>query len=339
MGWRRTASVFLILVMVVLLLHGLTWWLVTGHLVAQAEARIAAERALGARISHAAPTRGGYPFEARVTLPALRHEGTIRAPGGPQVAVEATTRAVTLILAPAAPRVLMADITCPCTVAAGRGEAMPIAARSLRAELPLGPGTPTLTGTDLTLDLAHGPLSIALLRARPAEPAAARVSAEAFGIVLPPPDARWPLGQRIASLTAEARLRGLVPAQASTARALAAWRDADGALILDAVSLAWGPLTLRGAATVTLDAALQPRGAATAVLSGFGPTLDQLSAAGMIPRGPASLARFALTAASRPGEGGGERVVDIPLTLEAGMLTAARIPIARVPRIAWPDYP
>ncbi len=337
MAVRRIASVFLILAMVVFTAHGIAWWLVTGHLVAEAEARISAERALGARISHGAPTRGGYPLDARVTLPELRHDGAVRAPGGARFPLEAATRAVTLILAPTAPRVLVADIACPCTLATGQGTATPVEAESLRAELPLGPGTPTLTGAGLTLGLAEGPLTISLLRARLPEPAVARVSAEAFGIVLPPPEGRWPLGPRITTLTTEARLRGLVPAEASPARALAAWRDSDGALILDALWLTWGPLTLSGAATVTLDAALQPRGAATARLSGFGPTLDQLAAAGVIARGPASLARFALTAASRPGEGGGERVVDIPLTLEAGTLAAARIPIARLPRIVWPD--
>lgn len=339
MARRRIAQVFLILVMVVFAGHGIAWWLVTGHLIAEAEARIAAERAAGARISHAAPERGGYPFDARVTLPGLRHAGMIRAPGGAQLPVEAATRAVTLILAPASPRVLLADIACPCSLASGPGAAVPVEAQSLRAEVPLGPGTPRLTGTGLTLGLAEGPLAIALLHARLPEPAVARVAAEAFGVVLPPPEARWPLGERITAVAAEVRLRGLLPAGPTPARSLAAWRDADGALILEALSLAWGPLTLRGAATVTLDAALQPRGAATARLSGFGPTLDQLVAAGLIARGPASLARFALTAASRPGEGGGERVVEIPLALEASTLSAARIPIARLPHIAWPDYP
>jgi hypothetical protein len=339
MAWGRATQAFLILVMVVLTIHGIAWWLVTERLIAEAEVRVAAERAAGASISHAPAERGGYPLEARVTLPGLRYAGAVRASGGAQFPFAATTGSLTLVLAPAAPRLLLADIACPCTVASGPGEATPVDARSLRAELPLGPGTPTLTGTDLTLGLSEGPVTIALLRAQLPEPAAARVSAEAFGIVLPPPDARWPLGQRIATLTAEARLRGVLPAQASPARALAAWRDADGALILEGVSLAWGPLTLRGAATVTLDAALQPRGAARAELAGFGATLDRLAAAGVIARGPASLARFALTAASRPGEGGGERVVDIPLALEGGTLTAARIPIARLPHIAWPDDP
>ncbi len=335
----RIARLAVALVTVVLSLHALAWWLVTGRLLTEAEARIAAERAAGARIVHAPAERGGYPFDARVTLPDLRYAGTVSAPGGAVFPLEAAARAVTLILTPEAPRMLATEIACPCAVAPGPGEATRIEARALRAELPLGAGTPTLTGHELTLGLAEGPLTIALLRARLPEPAVARVAAEAFGIVLPPPETRWPLGPRIATLTAEARLRGLLPAGGTPARSLAAWRDADGALILEALSLAWGPLTLRGAATMTLDAALQPRGAATAELAGFGPTLDQLTAAGVIGRGPASLARLALTAASRPGGGAGERVVDIPLTLEGGTLTAARIPIARLPRIDWPDYP
>jgi hypothetical protein len=133
-------------------------------------------------------------------------------------------------------------------------------------------------------------------------------------------------------------LRGVLPAAGSPARALAAWRDADGALALDSLALTWGPLTLQAAATMTLDAALQPAGSATARLAGFGPTLDRLVASGLVGRGQAAIARIALTAASRPAEGG-ERVVEIPLQLEDRLLTAARMPLVRLPPIIWPNEP
>jgi hypothetical protein len=304
---------------------------------AEAEAWITAERAAGARIDHAPLSSGGYPFEARVTLPGLRYAGTVRLGGGVALPLGGEARAVTLVLSPQAPRELTADIACPCTLAPGNGEARPVEATELRATISLGDGTPRLTSTAMRIGLSDGELAIGLLRVTAPERAAARLVAEAFGVVLPAPEARWPLGQRIAMLTVDARLAGTLPHAGSPARSLAAWRDRDGAVVLEALSLAWGPLTLRGAATLTLDAALQPRGAATAELAGFGPTIDRLVAAGVIARGPASVARFALTAASRPGEGGGERVVQIPLSLEAGTLSAARIPIARLPPIAWPD--
>lgn len=336
----RSLRLLLILAGVVLAIHALAWWLVTGWMIGEAEARIAAERAAGARISHAAPTRGGYPLAARVTLPGLRYAGAVAAPGGARLPLAAEAEAVTLVLSPDAPRRIVAEIACPCAVTPGDAAATPVEARALSAELPLsGGGSPSLTGTDLILGLGDGPLAIGFLRARLTDPATARLAAEAYGVVLPPPEARWPLGQRVAALAVEARLRGPLPAATTPARSLAAWRDADGALILDSLSLSWGPLSVRGAATMTLDAALQPRGAANAQLAGFGPTLDRLAASGVIGRGPASIARLALTAASRPGEAGGERVVDIPLALEDRTLTAARIPIIRLPPVTWPDGP
>jgi hypothetical protein len=48
--------------------------------------------------------------------------------------------------------------------------------------------------------------------------------------------------------------------------------------------------------------------------------------------------RLALTAVSRPAPDGGS-MVELPVALEQRTLTAARIPIARLPEIAWPRGP
>lgn len=341
MRLNRLARGLAFLAMVVLTLHGLAWWLITGHLIAEARAKFATERATGARVDHGTISRGGYPLSAEVKVAAPRYAGRIAAPGGAMLPLAAEAQTVTLILSLNAPRILLADIACPCAVSPGGGEAIALEARTLQATLPLRREAvmPSLTGEALRVLLPEGEMTVGLLRARLPEPASARLTAEAFGITLPPPRSRWPLGAEISTLAADIALRGALPPGPSPARSLAAWRDADGALLLESLTLAWGPLTLRGAATMTLDTSLQPRGVATARLSGFAPALDRLTEAGMIARGPASLARFALNAASRPGDAGGERVVEIPLALEAGTLSAARIPIARLPRIAWPDYP
>lgn len=335
---RRLGIILVALLLVLAAAHAALWWVATGRLRSEAEAWAAAERAAGNIVTHGRPARGGYPLLARLTLPGFRHAGAVALPGGAAVAVDARARAVTLVLAPEAPGRLGIEIVCPCEGGTAGAPPMPLDAAELRAEVPLlrGAAGPTLTGRDLVLYLPDGPLSVAEVRARVPDPSAATVSADAFGVVLPPPEAQWPLGPRIASASAEVTLRGALPPGPSPARALAAWRDRDGALLLDRVSLAWGPLTVRGAATVALDQALQPRGAATAMLAGYGPTLDRLVAAGVLARGQAALLRLGLAAASRPGEGG-ERVVDIALALEDRTLSVARIPVARLPPVVWPD--
>ena len=334
---RRLAVALSALVAVLAASHAVLWWVVTGRLRSEAEASIAAERAAGNTVTHGAPERGGYPLSARVTLPDLRYSGLVPLPGGVVLPVAGRARAATLVLAPEAPRSLGIEIACPCEGGTGGAQPMPIDAADLRAEVPLARGSgPTLSGRGLVLHLPEGRLAVAQLRARVPDPAVAMVSADAFGIDLPPPEAQWPLGARIAQASADVTLRGALPAGQTPARALAAWRDRDGALALDRVSLSWGPLSVRGAATVALDQALQPRGTATATLAGYGPALDRLVAAGVLARAPAALVRLGLNAASRPGEGG-ERVVDIALAVEDRTLSIARIPVARLPPVLWPD--
>jgi len=318
--------------------HAAIWWAATGRLIDEAEAVIAAERSAGHSVSHAPLRRSGYPLAARVTMPDLRYAGRLLLPGGAALPVVWRAREATLVLMPQAPRSLGIEIACPCEGGAGGAPPLPIDAVALRAEVPLtrDDAGPTLLGRGIVLYTPEGTFTVEEFRARVPGRGVASVSAEALGIELPPPDRQWPLGQRVAQAAVQVTLRGVLPAGPTPARALATWRDQGGALAFEHVSLAWGPLSVRGAATLRLDEALQPGGTGTATLSGFGPALDQLVASGAIARRPAALARLALTAASRPGAGG-DRVVDLALAIEDRTLSVARIPLARLPPIAWPD--
>ncbi len=334
----RNRLVLILLAVVALLAaaHGALWWVATARLVAEAEAAIAAEREAGAIVTHAAPVRGGYPFDARATFHTPRYAGAVALPGGGTLPVAAEARSVTLVLSPSRPREVVADIACPCRLASG-GPPVPIEAAELGATVPLVRGrAPVLAGRDVVAELPEGPLAVTGFRATTASDGRAAIAFEAWGVMLPPPEAQWPLGRALASVSAEATLRGLFPASRGTAQSLALWRDSGGAFVLDRLALLWGPLSVRAAGTLALDHALQPRGAVTAWLAGFGPALDRLVAAGLIGRGPASLARLALTATSRPGEGG-ERVAEIPIAIEDSVLTAARIPLMRLPPVIWPN--
>jgi hypothetical protein len=321
---------------VIVAAHGALWWMATGRLAAEVDAWAASQAASGATVAFTEPRRAGYPLEARVVVADVRFAGPVLVPGGSAVRVQTQARGVDLVLSPRTPREVVAEIACPCTIAVGNEAPVPITAAALGATIPFdATAEPVVAGRDIVFALPQGPLSVGALRATlPAD--APRVVVDLAGIVLPPPEAQWPLGSRIASLSADLTLRGRLPAAGGTARALTAWRDGDGRLTLDRLSLAWGPLTVQAAATMTLDRALQPAGAATAQLAGYGPALDRFVAAGLIGRGQAALTRLALNAASRQPEGGGERTVEIPIAIEDRTLTAARIPLMRLPPIAWP---
>lgn len=333
---RRIALIGGAVLVLLVAAHGALWWVATGRIIAAVDAWAAAQAQAGATVAFAEPRRAGYPAEARVVIAGVRYAGAVAGLGGSAVPVRVEARAVDLVLSPRTPREVVGEIACPCSLAVGNEAPVPITAASLRAIVPFDSAAPpVVTGRDVVLALPQGPLSIAELRATlPAD--AARAELALAGIVLPPPEAQWPLGSRIASLSAEVTVRGRLPAAGGTARALAAWRDGDGRLTLDRLALAWGPLTVQAAATMTLDRALQPAGAATARLAGYGPALDRLVAAGLIGRGQAAVTRLALNAASRQPEGGGERIVEIPIMIEDRTLSAARIPLMRLPPIAWP---
>ncbi|WP_144185844.1 DUF2125 domain-containing protein [Elioraea rosea] len=334
---RRVVLILLALLVVGALGHAALWWVATDRLIAEAGTAIAAERAAGATLTHAPPVRGGYPLDARVRFSVPRYAGAVSLPGGGVVPVAAEAQAVTLVLSPRRPREIVADIACPCRLGAGSAAPVTVEAASLAATVPLvRGGAPVVDGRDMVFELPEGPLAVRSLRASVPAERRTTVAFEAWGVTLPPPEAQWPLGRELASVSAEATLRGLIPAASGTARSLALWRDQGGALVLDRVWAVWGPLSVRAAGTLTLDAGLQPRGAVTAWLAGFGAALDRLVAAGLIGRGPAALARLALTATSRPGEGG-ERVAEIPITIEDQVLTAARVPLLRLPPVVWPD--
>jgi hypothetical protein len=80
-------------------------------------------------------------------------------------------------------------------------------------------------------------------------------------------------------------------------------------------------------------------GAGTLRLTGAEAVLDALGGAGLLPARSATLARRVLGLIARPPAEGGPPQVEVPLTLEDRALSVARIPVARLPPLAWPVAP
>jgi hypothetical protein len=100
------------------------------------------------------------------------------------------------------------------------------------------------------------------------------------------------------------------------------------------LDIAWGDVRLSGSATLALDPALQPMGAATARIAGYNAALDALVASGVLAPRAAVAARAVLALMARPTESG-PPVVEVPFSLQNRTLSLGRIPLVRFPELVW----
>jgi hypothetical protein len=117
-------------------------------------------------------------------------------------------------------------------------------------------------------------------------------------------------------------------------QAAAAWRDAGGTLELDQLSLRWGGLKVRGSGTVALDRELQPEGAFSGAVEGYGQLMQALVAAHRMRASDASLAQLALTMLARAGPDGRPEIAT-SFTIQDGQMFLGPARLGAAPHIAW----
>lgn len=160
-------------------------------------------------------------------------------------------------------------------------------------------------------------------------------SARVDALRLPAPlDVLAALGRDIQLGEIAGRLEG--PVQGATlAQALAAWRDAGGAVEISRARLEWGALRLSGDATLALDAQNRPLGAGVARIAGAGETLDALAQSGAVDARNAALLKIALTFLARSdAANGGAATVQIPIAAQDGVLSVHRFSLLRLAPLA-----
>jgi hypothetical protein len=163
------------------------------------------------------------------------------------------------------------------------------------------------------------------------------LTGDASGIDLPQ-NLRFPLGQRIDKIHFFSQLMGVV-SPGPPRETLQAWRDAGGVVQLRQSELSWGPLWLSGNGTFAFDQAMQPLAAGTLSVAGLGETLDALVAAGVLEPGPAKFAHVMFAALAQPPAGGGRPQVNLPLTVQEGLVYMGPIKLARLPPLDWSNVP
>lgn len=327
--------------------HALLWRFMASQLEQGLATWAQVRRAQGWRIEHAAPMRGGWPFAATLTVPGMRIEG-----GGATLPGGLLFSSDRVVLRVAPPRLNRLVIDFPGAQRLRLGEVeLPFAAEQLFAVLPLEPETPPraaeITAERLRIGTPRGAVELRSLSlslegstsATEGEPALAlRLAAEDLLLPAPPAgQAGAVFGRRITSLAADLALSGPVPPGRQPVARAEAWREGGGTLLLNALSLRWGPVGANAAATLALDDALQPMGAGTLRLAGAAEALDALAEAGLVGRRAAATARALVPLLSRPAANGGPPEIEVPVTIEDRTLALARIPVLRFQPLAWPS--
>ena len=149
------------------------------------------------------------------------------------------------------------------------------------------------------------------------------------------PDAAvQPFGPEVELIQGRIDLFG-TPLEDTTRRAAEAWRDGGGTVELAGFVLRWDGLDISGDGTLALDGELQPTGAMTLSVQGFGTVIDTLVARGVIRPGPAATARTILGLMARTPKEGHTPVLKAPLSIQNRKLFVGPVRLAELPAIVW----
>ncbi len=316
--------------------HTALWFWGAAVLEQQVEANLAHGLAPGWRATHGPLTRTGWPLAATVRAP-----GTVFRQDPAGFAWSAGTLSATVSLL--RPQTLVLTAEGPQSVQLAPAAPVPVTVETMRAEVPLTPGVPARAVTVEVAGLAATPpqglVTLARLDLRAESRPAAQQGEPALSVDLTLarlglPPGTWPLGPTVDRIALDAVVTGPAPRTPDPQERAELWRDGGGAMELRKLDIAWGDVRLTGSATLALDDALQPMGAATARIAGFNAALDALVASGVLAPRAAVAARAVLALMARPAESG-PPVVEVPFSLQNRTLSLGRIPLVRFPELAW----
>ena len=144
-------------------------------------------------------------------------------------------------------------------------------------------------------------------------------------------------GRLVALLAADTVLSRPPPGDLSAAE-LARWRDDSGALDIRALSVDWGPVSLRGTGRLSLDEALRPAGEIESRVAGFPELVEALRGQGVIGAETALALTLGIGLLEETPADGGPPEVSVPVTLGGGQLSIGPAPIVDLAPLT-PDAP
>jgi hypothetical protein len=149
-----------------------------------------------------------------------------------------------------------------------------------------------------------------------------------------PDEAAQPFGSEVGLVQGRIDLLGTL-LEGTPRRAAEAWRDSGGTVELAGLVLRWGDLDISGDGTLALDGELQPTGAMTLSVQGFGTVIDTLVSRGVIRPGPAATARIILDLMARIPKEGRAPVLKAPFSIQNRKLFVGPVRLAELPAIVW----
>ena len=328
---RRLAVIAALVILGLLVVDTAGWWLVTARMESEFAAWQRDQTAAGYAVTAGTPVRSGWPLRAILAIPAM---GVAIGTPGSVDRIAWRGGEARLIYAPWRPTEV--NVILDDTQSVQFGSTLPIAIgiQSLDVVVPLNQSGQAdgivATARHVGVPLPGGTLGIDALWI---QLGASDVHLSLSAVTLP--GRALPLGPTIGSIDLHASSTVKLPALREPAAAATAWRDAGGQLVIGDIAVGWGPLDVRGSATLGLDSALQPTGNGAVRVTGFTETIEALARAGVISRNDARVASTLLGLMSHAGSDGVAQA-DLPLNLRNGLLSAGAIPLMKLPPLALP---
>ena len=185
------------------------------------------------------------------------------------------------------------------------------------------PERASLAGLDINLRLPRDP-------GEGAPRAELSLAVDQLGL---PAELGAPLGDTVEFAFLDLALYGRI-APGPLKDALDEWRRAGGTIEIRRMEGKWGPLAAEGEGTAALDAQLQPMGAFTTRLSGYGDAIDQLVEAEWVRPTEGAAAKVVLNLVSKPGPDGVAEV-HVPLTVQDGGVFVGPASLMALPPVRW----
>jgi hypothetical protein len=340
---RRSTRLGFAAVVVLLVLSGVYtvyWWIVAGRIEDGVIAWQQSSQTRNIDASWQTLRVAGFPFRFRIELKdaTLRDRALSPAPELRLPVLTGNARPWDFgVWRLDAPQGLAADLA-----AAGRRPPLKLAAQIAQGTVALGPEGTTLlwlnfrdvsaeAGGRVPIKAADAWVSVpANPPQRHTEPSF-RLALDLRNIDLPaaPPS----FSETINDLAFGVTIQGAVP-DGPLVQAIAAWRDAGGTIELDHLQLNWGGLGATATGTVALDQDLQPIGAFSGGIEGFGTIILALVEAGRLNTTEAALAQIALSALAKKGPDGKPQITT-SFTLQNGKMYLGPAKLGAAPRIVW----
>lgn len=326
------------------------WFVVAGEIPGGVEKWAERERSRGLDVAYDSVKVGGFPGPFAITLTNLRlgqkdSSGqwvwtgkTVNATGGP---FGISTVRYTI---PGGGRTVIRidDLPAPITSRAETAHGtVSIDSRGRPHGLSLTTVKPVYSGGGLPKDLSADSAWFDLLH-RPATPGARGpldITWRFENIALPMADP-GPFGPTVKlaqGKTTLSRASEQLLKLRSSRKAAAAWRDAGGQWQIEDMALEWGPLVFAAKGNIGLDAQMRLQGVLQTRTRGYQAALAALVKAGEIRQQEALAVGVFLDLIAKTPEGGGDKVLEMPVTAKNGELYLGPKKITDLKAVPFPD--